>query len=52
MIIAQAAKIQLEEIVVEKGSDLEKDLQKKASNEGFSLPILPMLETDDGDILT
>ena len=52
MIIAQAAKIQLEEIVVEKGSDLEKDLQKKASNERFSLPILPMLETDDGDILT
>ena len=48
MIIAQASKIPLEEIVVEKDSELENALKTKGDTQ-FSLP---MLELDDGDILT
>ena len=49
MIVARVSNQPLEEIVVAKGSDLEKELQGKLDGTGFSLP---MLETEDGDVLT
>ena len=48
MIIAKASKVNLEEIVVQKDSEKEKELKAKCVT-GFSLP---MLELDDGTTLT
>ena len=48
MIIAKASKVNLEEIVVQKDSEKEKELKGKCVT-GFSLP---MLELEDGTTLT
>ena len=48
MIIAKASKVNLEEIVVQKDSEKEKELKAKCVT-GFSLP---MLELEDGTTLT
>ena len=48
MVVAKAAKVTLQEIVVEADSELEKQLKGKAVT-GYSLPTL---ELDDGTTLT
>ena len=48
MVVAKAAKVTLQEIVVEADSELEKQLKAKAVT-GYSLP---MLELADGTTLT
>ena len=48
MVVAKAAKVTLQEIVVEADSELEKQLKGKAVT-GYSLP---MLELGDGTTLT
>ena len=48
MIIAKASKVNLEEIVVQKDSEKEKELKGKCVT-GFSLP---MLELENGTTLT
>ena len=51
MIVAKMSKIQVAEEEVAKGSEVEKDLQKRVAGDGLTLTY-PVLETADGDLIT
>ena len=51
MIVAKLSSISLDEEVVAKDSDTEKDLSKKLASSGLQLTY-PILETDEGDLIT
>ena len=51
VIVAKISKIQLDEQVVPKDSDLDKDLSSRLAAQGLLLTY-PILETPDGDLIT
>ena len=51
MIVAKMSKIDVQELVVSKGSQEEKDLQSRLAQDGFSLTF-PVLETQEGDLIS